>query len=199
MLRWILGILGAIVGVVVALVVVVLLIDVLGGARLVTVSSSSMETTLHCAEPGRGCKASTADHVFVCRLCYSFGSPQRGDIVLFNPPPAAVKACRSSGSMLLRLIGVSGDTVYEAPDGTIQINGVPQTESYVSTAARLKDVKLNPSHKKHTWDVLTGEYFLMGDNRATACDSRTWGGVPRSDMLGKVAATYWPLSRFSLG
>ena len=41
-------------------------------------------------------------------------------------------------------------------------------------------------------------YFFMGDNRASSCDSREWGTVPRKNLIGEVFAIYWPPQRIRL-
>ena len=46
--------------------------------------------------------------------------------------------------------------------------------------------------------VAPGHYFVMGDNRARSCDSRTWGTVPRGSLIGPVILTYWPPNHLSL-
>ena len=49
------------------------------------IPSSSMEPTLHCAQPDPGCEASFSDRVLACRFCYRFWSPKRGDTRLVIP------------------------------------------------------------------------------------------------------------------
>ena len=53
------------------------------------IPSSSMEPTLHCARPAQGCEARFSDRVLANRFIYHFRDPQRGEIVVFQTPPAA--------------------------------------------------------------------------------------------------------------
>ena len=171
-------------------------------AKPYRIPSSSMEHTLHCARPARGCLGSTSDRVLVNRLAYDFGSPQRGQIVVFTAP-AKANECRSGDAgqtFVKRLIGLPGETVREDDRGFIWIRRpgagawTKLAEPYLSSQSRLAD----RSHFGHTWrTVPTGEYFMLGDNRGDSCDSRTWGPVPRADLIGPVMLTYWPPFRIS--
>jgi signal peptidase I len=154
-----------------------------------------MEPTLHCKAPGDGgCLGATSDRILACRICYDFSSPKRGDIVVFNSPPKAAIACDTGGVYVKRLIGLAGDTVFEDKHGFIWVNGQKLNEPYV-TNVHQQDIENNPSFLGKTWHVPNGEYMFMGDNRGDSCDSRAWGFVPRGNLIGKVIATYWPLSR----
>jgi signal peptidase I len=155
------------------------------------IPSSSMEPTLHCARPDSGCEAGTSDRVLACRICYSLGSPARGDIAVFRTPPAAKFKCGQGGVFVKRIVGMPGETVKEISGGRILINGKPLNEPYIQSERRNEDTHTG------TWYVPQGEYFMMGDNRGSSCDSRFWGSVPRDDLIGEVFATYWPPSRIS--
>jgi signal peptidase I len=84
---------------------------------------------LHCAQPGSGCLGSTSDRVLVDRLAYDFGSPQRGQIVVFKAPPKA-NLCQpgdAGETFVKRLIGLPGETVREDDSGFIWIRrGSPE-------------------------------------------------------------------------
>jgi len=159
--------------------------------------SSAMEPTLNCAKPGVGCLGGKDDRVLVCRLCLRFGSPSRGDIVVFNTPPAAATACGEGGTFVKRVIGLPGETVKEDDKGFIWIRApnastwTKLNEPYVSARAR----QLDSAHWHEQWTVPDGAYFVMGDNRSESCDSRQWGLVPRNDLIGPAVFRYWPLSR----
>jgi len=165
-------------------------------AKPFRVPSSSMEPTLKCAKPGAGCTASMDDRVIACRLCYRFSDPKRGQIVVFKPPPSAATACSSGGGgvYVKRLIGMPGDTIKEDAESYIWVNGKRLDEPYVTDLARARDTKHDL-----TWEVPKGEYFFMGDNRGDSCDSRDWGSVPRSDLIGSMLVRYWPPNRIGLG
>ena len=152
------------------------------------IPSSSMEPTLHCAKPQPGCLASYSDRVLANRFIYHFHDPHRGDIVVFKTPEKAFEACGAGGTFVKRIIGLPGDTVSERR-GTVLINGKVLTEPYVPQTER--------DQRSGTWKVPLGSYFMMGDNRAQSCDSREWGSVPRSDLIGPVFAVYWPPQRIS--
>lgn len=155
------------------------------------VPTASMEPTLACAHPGLGCTASLNDRVLVAKIVYRFRNPERGEIAVFHAPAAARARCSEGGTYLKRVIGLPGDVVSER-DGYVYVDGKRLHEPYVPASER-------PRWETKTWPRLgPGRYFVMGDNRAESCDSRTWGPVPRSAFIGPVVATYWPPNRWTI-
>jgi signal peptidase I len=98
-----------------------------------------------------------------------------------------------------RLIGLPGETVREDDSGFIWIRPPGRStwtklaEPYVSSTTRADDT----AHFGRSWPVPKGDYFMLGDNRPNSCDSRSWGAVPRSSLIGPVIFTYWPPRRIS--
>ena len=158
-------------------------------AKPYRIPSSSMEPTLHCAKPGEWCLASTNDRVIANLLAYEFGSPERGQVVVFKAPPAASRCGPGDGgtTFVKRLIGLPGEQVSER-DGDIYINHRRLNEPYIAPDLR--------GQENGSWPrIATGHYFFLGDDRIHSCDSRVWGTVARGNLIGPVIATYWPLSR----
>ncbi len=158
------------------------------------IPSSSMEPTLHCARNASGCEARWSDRVLANRFIYRFRDPKRGEIVVFETPPAARQRCGAGGTFVKRLIGLPGDRVELRNirgSSYVFINGKQLEEPYIQPNRR-------DTRGAETFNVPQGQYFMMGDNRSQSCDSREWGTVPRKNLIGKVFATYWPPNRISL-
>ena len=157
------------------------------------IPSSSMEPTLHCAAPASGCEARFSDRVLANRFIYRFREPERGDIVVFETPPAAKARCGAGGTFVKRLIGLPGEMLeLRSRRGLtyVFIDGKPLDEPYIQSERR--DTRAPESFR-----IPQGQYFMMGDNRSQSCDSREWGTVSRDNLIGKVFATYWPPNRIS--
>jgi signal peptidase I len=162
------------------------------------IPSPTMEPTLHCARPEFGCEADRSDRVLANRFIYHFRDPKRGEIVVFHAPQLATREC-TGGIFVKRVIGLPGE-VWSERDGHTYIDGRRISEPYVQPDRRDMESKtmldIPPAGKLHR---IPKDMFLMeGDNRAHSCDSRVWGLVPRSSIIGKVFFTYWPLGRIGV-
>jgi signal peptidase I len=161
---------------------------VLGGALLVAlvvkvflfqafvIPSESMVPTLE-----------VGDRVLVNKLSYHLHDIHRGDVVVFQRPPAAVTPGDDS-DLIKRVIGLPGDRV-EGAGGVVRVNGRRLDEGYLPATA-----------VTHDFDkVVVGDHeiFVMGDNRQNSRDSRFFGPVPTNLVLGRAFARVWPLGALS--
>ena len=171
----------------IAIAVIVVLAVKVEVANPYRVPTSSMEPTLHCAQPGAWCQSSHSDRVVANRFIYRFRDPRRGEIVVFHAPAKTLAVCDEGGTFVKRIIGLPGEVVSER-DGVVYIDGKRLDEPYVEPALR--------DNRTQQWPRIPPDnYFMMGDNRSHSCDSRDWGTVPRSNLIGPVFLTYWPLNR----
>lgn len=138
------------------------------------VSGASMETTF-----------STGQYLIVDQLSYHFKEPIRGDVIVFRYPKDPSKF------FIKRIIGIPGDT--------INING---SEVNLSNTEYPDGIRLNESyiHDMKPTATLTetlgkDEYFVMGDNRDASSDSRTWGVLPRSNIVGRTFLRLFPITK----
>jgi signal peptidase I len=144
--------------------------------KVYRVPSSSMEPTLHCARPALGCEAEENDLVAV--QPYGDDDPKRFDIAAFRTPRAAQLECGSGGIFIKRIVALPGETWSER-DGYDYVDGRRLEEPYVSADRR--DTETHPAIR-----IPPGRFFLLGDNRASSCDSRRWGAVPRANLIGRA-------------
>jgi signal peptidase I len=160
-------------------------------AKPYRIPSPSMEPTLHCAKPVAFCQGRFNDRVIANRLAYRFADPKRGQIVVFEAPTAAKRCGPGDGgsTFVKRIIGLPGERVSER-DGVVFVNGRRLVEPYVDAGLRGRETASWPR-------VTRGHYFVLGDNRTHSCDSRTWGTVPRGNLIGPVTLTYWPPGHLS--
>lgn len=107
------------------------------------------------------------------------GEPSRGDIAVFKFPRDETQ------NFVKRVIAVPGDLI-RLERGTVLLNGIPQDEPYVLNESRETTIER---------EIPKGEYYVLGDNRARSDDSRSWGNVPKDNLIGRAWVGYWPLKR----
>jgi signal peptidase I len=167
------------------------------------IPSGSMENTLQCG-----------DRVLVNRVSFHLGAPERGDVVVFHPPAASeggsVDARQVSGAGLRqsgfinrkvtpadsnyikRIIGMPGDRV-EVRKHRVYLNGKLLREPYLHPLPEGAGVDSAGTLPEVT--VPADTYLMLGDHRDNSSDSRVFGFVPRSFIIGKAFLVYWPPQR----
>ena len=139
------------------------------------IPSGSMEPTLW-----------KGDRIIVDKLSVRFGTINIGDIIVFRAPSDVKTDCGDPVTDLVkRVVGLPGDHLV-SKGNTIFVNGARLDQRW-SVWPTLGATPIR------TMTVPRGHYFVMGDNHANSCDSRTWGTVPRSSIIGKVFLKIWPL------
>ena len=133
--------------------------------RTPQVAGLSMEPRVH---PG--------EFVLINTLAYRFAPIRRGDVVAFRhdaPTPE---------TYIKRIVGLPGETV-AIRDGVVFVDGRALAEPYV----RFRDRRSAPPVT-----IPAGSYYVLGDNRADSDDSRDWGVLPASAIVGRAVVGIWP-------
>jgi signal peptidase I len=123
------------------------------------------------------------EYLLIDEISYRIRDPKRGEVVVFRYPKDP------SQFFIKRVIGLPGESIHVADD-RIVVNGRVLDES----AYLASDVLTSG-----TVDLTLGqdEYMVFGDNRMASLDSRIFGAVPRSDIVGKAWIRAWPFTRIS--
>jgi len=131
--------------------------------------------------------------VLVDKLTPRWAPYERGDIVVFQPPETFGSS--SDAPFIKRVIGLPGDRV-DLQDGFVIVNGVQLDEPYVF----LRGGKPDPTEPRgagaDSWLVADGTLFVLGDHRSASEDSRVFGPIDVSSVLGRALLRYWPLDTF---
>ena len=109
---------------------------------------------------------------------WELNNPVRGEIVVFKYP------LDETQYFVKRVIGLPNETI-TISGNAIYVDGYKLIEPYIGD--------FNNSHD-HQYLMGEEEYFLLGDNRDNSNDSRHWGPVKRTQILGKVLYKYWPIN-----
>ena len=139
------------------------------------IPSASMEPTLE-----------IQDRVLVNKLSYRLHAIHRGDVVVFERPPNDTGQIRD---LIKRVIALPGETV-EGKDGVVYVDGRPLREPYLPRGTVTG--QFGPQH------IPDGYVWVMGDNRGNSSDSRVFGAIDESRIIGRAFIRVWPVSAFSL-
>lgn len=144
------------------------------------ISGPSMEPTMY-----------DGDQILVLKLAYRFGSPDRGDVVVFDRITTD-GAIVQHDDLIKRVVATEGEVV-EIRGCTVIVDGRPVDEPYLEP-----DGPDDPAERCRMPDmapvtVPEGDLFVMGDNRSESFDSRMFGPVDSHQVVGKAVAVIWPL------
>lgn len=146
------------------------------------VQQSSMETTLL-----------PDQYVLVDKLTPRWSPYTHGDIIVFDPPPSWTAG--NGVPFIKRIIGLPGDTV-ELKDGLVYVNGIKLVEPYIFKENGVP-VRTDPSAGGASqWLVPDGDLLVMGDHRNDSADSRSFGPIEISKVIGRAWLRYWPIDTF---
>jgi signal peptidase I len=129
------------------------------------------------------------DRIVVQKAFFTWRDVREGDIVVFSHPPLDHCGGPQEGDLVKRVIALPGQTIYSSGN-SIYVNGRLLAEPYLP-----HDDPLGPpvpdASSQHPYRVPPGEFYMLGDNRADSCDSRYWGPVKGSSIVGKVVLVWW--------
>jgi signal peptidase I len=158
------------------------------------VDGPSMQSTLE-----------TSDHLIVWKVPKTISKithhayiPHRADIVVFNEPNLGICGQSSDKQLIKRVIGLPGErVVYKGTDVTVYNQQNPQGFNPDKTMG-YGDKLINNNASNIDVTLGNNELFLSGDHRDNSCDSRSFGPVAASDIIGKLVVRVLPLNTFKL-
>ena len=129
-------------------------------------------------------------YVLIDKLTPHWAAYARGEIVVLNPPSHDSGSTRAP--FIKRVIGLAGDHV-ELKDGTVTVNGIALDEPYIFAEAGVRQATDPIPGGPSEWLVPQGELFVLGDHRQGSADSRSFGPIEVSQVIGRAWLRYWPI------
>jgi len=126
------------------------------------------------------------DRVLVNKVSYDMHDVNRADVVVFKSPTNDTEI----KDLIKRVVGLPGETI-ETRDGRVEIDGVELDEGYLQP-----DIAPGPPVTRQV--IPAGHIFVMGDNRSNSRDSRVFGPIPESLIVGRAFVKVWPVSDLGL-
>jgi len=180
--RWLVDVVETLVLTVVAFFVIQTFV-----AQPFQVHQTSMESTL---EPGQ--------YVLVDKLTPRWSPYQRGDIVVLHPPTGWEEGGDDT-PFIKRVIGLPGDQIDIRDDGLVYVNGQALDENDYTFHDDAGDSQpTTPYGKTSSWTLGQDQLFVMGDHREASADSRAFGPIAESSVIGRAFLRYWPASTFGI-
>ena len=129
------------------------------------------------------------DRILVQKAFFTWRDVREGDIVVFSHPPLDHCPGPPDSDLVKRVIALPGQTIYSSGN-SVYVNGRLLAEPYLPHGDPLGP-PIPHASSLHPYRVPPGEFYLLGDNRAISCDSRYWGPVKGSSIVGKVVLVWW--------
>ena len=133
----------------------------------------------------------SGEFVLSDKVSYKMGNPKRGDVIVFHAPESANCPKGTGCDFIKRVLGLPGESI-EVREDAIWVNGQKLDEPYIP-----EEFETLPGNAtKNGQSVFLGpdEYFVSGDNRPYSSDSRAWGAIHKSDIVGRALLRYWPIN-----
>jgi signal peptidase I len=132
---------------------------------------------------------SVNDRILVLKAFFNWHQLREGNIVVFTHPPRDHCAGPAGADLVKRVIALPGQTIYSA-DGILYVDGRRLREPYLPPDDPL-GLPIPAATRQDPFHVPPGEFYVMGDNRAISCDSRFWGPIKGSSIIGRAVTLLW--------
>jgi signal peptidase I len=129
------------------------------------------------------------DRILVLKAFFNWHQLREGDMVVFTHPPRDICGGSAGTDLVKRVIALPGQTIYSA-DGILYVAGRQLREPYLPAHDPLGP-PIPGATRQDPFHVPAGEFYVMGDNRAISCDSRFWGPIKGSSIIGRVVMLLW--------